>query len=338
MMSKWIYTLFLLMLSCTAYSEPNFIPLSDCESVLSIPNNTRQSYRLTQHINCQGYTLEKPLIFSGHIDGQNFTIAHLTIRSHQQNVGLFSLLNKAHIHNLKLSQFHVEFDTSDRQGAQQGHFIGLLAGSSYLSQLEHIEVSHSHIKKPIHTQEQISTELIAPLIGLFYASSAKDISSINNLIETHSSTVNAGGLFAEVYESPNLSDFTVEEFKLQLEQDPSLTALHTLTLGGVAARIESSQVQDVTIRNTELKTYSRQGRQGLLFGDVDSTWIRDVLITDTQLEPSPTEQGVIGHMSCYDAIGSQCALEHIAVDNLHGLDWFQHSEWIETKKLVELLP
>lgn len=335
-MSRYIYALSLLILSCTAYSKTHFIPLSDCKSVLSIPHNTHQAYRLTQNIDCQGYTLEKPITFSGHIDGQGFSISHLSIRSNQNNVGLFSLLNQAHIHDLKLSQIHVEFETSSHQGAQRGHFIGLLAGSSYLSQLEHIEISHSHIEKQAHAEKQVGIDVVAPVVALFYASSAKSISSIDNLIATNSNNVHAGGLFAEIYESPNLADFTVESFKLQLDQDISTTETNSLTLGGIAARIESSQVEAITLSHTKLNTYHRQGQQGLLFGHADSALIQDASIRHTQLESSEAEQGVIGYMSCYDAIASECALKQITIDDLHGLDWFQHSEWIQVQKLIEL--
>ena len=332
--NKWMYLLFLLFFSHASSSTP--IPLSDCPSLLAIPNHSNLSYLITQDIDCQGYTLHQPIHFSGTIEGQNFTISHLTIRSKQRYVGLFALLNQARIHHLQLSQFYIKSDRPMSRQQRSSQFIGILAGSSYLSDLKHIHVSHSHIDTSSDTSSATHQALLAPVIALLYASSAQHVSSVDNLIASRSNSVSLGGLFAEVYESPNLADLTVQHFKFAFNPARSESSATTVTLGGIAARVESAQIRRVTLEHTSFDAPHTQGQQGLLIGQVDSSLIQDVVITDSQLEHNEAQQGVIGFMSCHDAIGAPCALKKISIDHLNGLAWLQQREFIETKQLIEL--
>ena len=202
------------------------IMLNSCNELLAIPEKSTLHYQLNQDLDCTDHVIEKPKVFSGILDGQDYKISHLTLRVNQGvYAGLFSRIQGAIVKNLTFE--NIKWQTGESL-IQLG---GLLAGEIKLSHVEHIRITQSHLSAGNATHYPFAQLGLGLLAGQIDRSTLSHIQLDDNQIITTSSSSAIGGLAGRAYRKTRINKVSINGLDIRVHIGLRVRQKHNL--GGV---------------------------------------------------------------------------------------------------------
>lgn len=245
-------------------------------------NNFGNSYFILENnINFNQQILSPCENFGGILNGNNKSVLNFSIDSTQNNVGLFSTLNNAHIQNLNIFTFKINSLNSLNTGVIAGETIG--------SQVENIKIYYGSIISNSGNVGGIAGNISGTTIFNAQVDISIESTSINGYTGGVVGTANNSSTISQSFSSGDISAFNNVGGFIGNAQDVLIENSYTTTnvtgttndastsvIGGFAGNIEQNSTIKTSFMYGAVKSQNSIANVGVFAGKNNSIFLENI--------------------------------------------------------------